>query len=176
MKPKYFPLFAEAATDLASGGGSSVSTPAADAAPETAAPAVAAEEKPKEPGLLERVFAATKDKAVILSDLQAAKVRAETAESQLAIATGELSQARAKITALETERQQIAEALEKSTAANTTVEAAAVTKVAEIGFDTKELPSAAKAGESKEEILAELAATTDVRKRWDLAEKLNSLN
>lgn len=179
MKPR-IPLFSEAATDLASAGGASVSaseTPAAAAveAPESA-PAAAAEEKPKAPSLLERVFAATKDKAVLNAELTAAVQRAEAAESQLSITAGELALAREKITRLETERQQIAEALEKATAEQATVEAAAVTKVAEIGFDSANLPSAAKAGESREELLAELATCQDIKRRWSIAEKLNALN
>lgn len=186
MKPHHFLLFTAAATDLTSGGGAAVSEPAApaaaaepvaeDPAPAAAEPAAAAPEVTKDPGFLESVFAGFKGKSTLISENSALRQRAESAEASLTAANTELTELRGKLTTLEAERTQIQSALTQAKAEAVIVEDAAAGKVAELGFDAAALPAAVKAGETKEELLTELQSTTDNKRRWEIAEKLNSMN
>lgn len=171
MKPKHFlALFDEAATDLTSGGGASVSEPAAAA--ETAATEQAPAAEVKEPSWLEKIHAATKDKATLVSENKLLTERASLAEAALATATAELATARERIAALEGEQKQALELIEKSAAESKTVEEAAAAQVASIGFPAADLPAGAKAGDTKEEIENELSHCTDNARRYELAGKL----
>lgn len=184
MKPKHLPLFSAAATDLAEGGGASVSAPAVETAP--AAADTQSEESPLagqsaaepavKPTLLEQIHASVRSKATLLSENAALKTRAETAEGELTGLRAQLTDLTSQLTALQSERAEITQTLEQAVAANTTIEEKAADIVASTGFEAASLPAGVKAGETKEELTAELSATQDNKRRWEIAEKLNSMN
>lgn len=179
MKPKHFPLFTEAATDLASGGGAAVETQAAEtpaaAAPE--APAAPEQAAAPEPTFLQKVAAGLQSKGHLIAENATLLQRATTAESLLVKTSAELDAANARLSTLETERAEIQKLLTEAKAEKETVEQKAVAEIAAIGFAADKLPESAKAGETREELEAQLAATpvTDNARRWELAEKLNAL-
>lgn len=174
MKSKFCPIFSAAATDLASGGGADVSDPvtepAAVAEPEAADPAPAAEVK--EPTWLEKIHAATKDKATLIAENKSLAERAGLAEEALSKATADLTAARERIAALEGEQAQALAAIEKAQKEAESVEAAAAAQVAAMGFPAAALPAGAKAGETKEELENELSHCTDNARRYELAGKI----
>ena len=185
MKQKFNLLFS-AATEFAAGGGAAPTAtapatepeapetpaepeaPAAPAAPETKSPT-------KEPTLLQVAFAAAKGKAHLVSENQTLLQRAYTAETALATLQAAHTDLTAKFTALSDERAQIAAALTQSQQEVVAVEVAAAAQVASIGFPEAKLPESLKAGESRQELEAQLAAATDNKTRWELAKKLNEM-
>jgi hypothetical protein len=199
MKFNYFNrLLFTAASEYANGGGDapvapSAPAPAGDApegadapeppaapeAPEAPAAPTAPEEKAAaavaEPTLLQVAFAAAKNKGKLVAENQTVLERADRAEHELMTlraAHGELTE---KFNALTREREQIAAALNAREGDAQEVEAAAAAVVASIGFPEAQLPEAIKAGESRQEVEAALAAATDNKQRWELSKKLNEM-
>lgn len=170
MKPTHRPLFSAVTTELASGGGASVETPAAPAA--EAAPATA--ETPA-PTFLQTVLAGLKDKGALAAENTSLLQRAEKADAEILTLQGQIVTLQSELNTLRGERQQIEGALKEAQTAKTTVEAAAAAEVATIGFPAAQLPESAKAGETREELEAQLAAETDNNRRYALAEKINAL-
>ena len=184
MKPNFARILFTAATELASGGGASVSTEtapeaaaAAEAAPEPApAPAAAEPVSVTEPTFLEKVSAGLKDKAALVNENIALKARAEKAESDNLALISRLDGLLAEITDLREERAKIAAALTTAETAAVTVEEAAAAQVAAIGFEAAALPDGVKPGETKEELQAELDRTTDDKRRYELAARIWELS
>lgn len=177
MKPKFQLLPTEAATELASGGEAAAETaaPQAPAAEETSAPAASAE--PRKPSFLENIAASVKDKGSLLAENKDLAARLATAETEVADLRSQLSTLNSQLENLTTERAEAQRLLDQAAAEKQSVEAKAADIVStEIGFKAEELPSGVKAGETKEELQAELATCTDMKRRWDIAAKLNALN
>ena len=143
------------------------------AAENTDVPATETETKP---GLLESIRANLQTKAALLSERDTYLARATAAEAQVADLTARLDAAESELQTLRSEREEIANTLETVQAEVTTVETAAAQQVASMGFDAAALPAAETEPETKETLLARLAAETDNNKRFALAEKINALD
>lgn len=177
MKQKHFPLFTEAATDLASGGGAAVETHAAETPAAAAPEAPAAPEQAAAPEMtfLQKVAAGLQSKGHLIAENATLLQRAEKAEQENLSLHSQLSALNSQLSTLTTERAEIQKLLTAAQAEKETVEQKAVAEVAAIGFAADKLPESAKAGETREELEAQLAVEKDNNRRWDIAAKLNAL-
>ena len=180
MKDRFRLLFSAAADESAAAqaGGGAASSDASEQAP--AAPA-AAEPEPVKPNIIQLAAAAVQSKSAILA-------RAADAEKQLAEASTritdlqtaaetlreELATEKARVQELEAERAEILKTLSTAEAAAASVEAAAVSHVAALGFPADQAPTQQSAADTPEELEARLAAETDPKKRYELAAKINA--
>lgn len=191
MKPR--PLLFTAEPEALGGNGPSNILPiSAAAAPEAApaaetpaaAPAAAAEAKPplgghseaKPPSLLEKISASIQTKGALLASAEAYRLRAETAEAELATLRTDKGALATQLATLTTERDEIVNLLEAAHAEKQEVEFTAAATVASLGFDAAALPAAGEsAPETRAALEAQLAAATDNATRFALAEKINAL-
>lgn len=177
MKPRYTTrLFSTA--DEADTGAAGTATPAAPEAPAAPAAAATAEEKPN---IIQLAMAAASSKATLIrraeeADRLAAE-RQSTNDSLTAKITDLTTARDAALTDLAAARAELAQvhaALTTAQDEQTTAERAAVDIVAGLGVAVEDLPEQTASGDSIADIEAQLAATTDPRERYQLAEKLNT--
>jgi len=137
--------------------------------------APAAEAKP--PSLLEKISASIQSKGTLLATGEAYRLRAETAETENAALHLQLTTLTSQLATLTTERAAIAALLETAQSEKQEVEVAAAATVAALGFDAAALPAAGQAApETRKDLEAKLATTTDNAERFALAEKINALD
>jgi chromosome segregation ATPase len=165
----------------AQAGGGAASPAASEQAPAAPAEPAAAEPEPVKPNIIQLAAAAVQSKSAILA-------RAADAEKQLAEATTritdlqtaaetlreELAAEKTRVQELESERAEILETLSTAEAAAASVEAAAVSHVAALGFPAEQAPTQQSAADTPEELEARLATETDPKKRYELAAKINA--
>jgi hypothetical protein len=132
---------------------------------------------PPEATFLEKCAASIQSKGSLLASAEAANLRATAAEASLAASAEQIVSLTAEVASLKADQAAIEAMLTAAKAEQKTVEAAVATTVASMGFALEALPDAsASAGETRADIEAQLAATTDNDTRYALAEKLNSLD
>jgi chromosome segregation ATPase len=181
MKDRFRLLFSAVADESAAAqaGGGAASSDASEQAP--AAPAAAEPEPVKPPNIIQLAAAAVQSKSAILA-------RAADAEKQLAEASTritdlqtaaetlreELAAEKVRVQELEAERAEILKTLSTAEAAAASVEAAAVSHVAALGFPADQAPTQQSAADTPEELEARLSAETDPKKRYELAAKINA--
>jgi hypothetical protein len=179
MKPRPYRLFAPA-TDLPEAGGTALD-PAAPAAGQSTSEPVN-QPPPAKPSLLQLAAAAVASKASLIHEAQLAattitSLRSDLdyARSELATTQGELSTLQLELAHLRGERSELETALLAAREEAVTAEAGAVAIVATLGVDPATLPAAALPGESRDDLMAAMAAEKDPIKRYQLAERINAL-
>ena len=189
MKPRIFNLtLLAAATDLPDVPGTATPPAATEQPqkpnppPDAVKPPTASGETETKPSLLQMAHAAVSSKQSLITEIAQQKQKITSiqsdldhARSELTTAQTELSTARTELANLRKERADLEAALKVVEKENQTAEAAAVGIVATMGVAPEKLPTSAVAGESKEELMAQLNKETDSAKRFILAEKINAL-
>lgn len=188
MKPRPLLFNADPAVLGGNGPATVIDFPAASPAATVAlAAAVPAAEAPAAPGLvepvaaaeptlLEKVTASIQSKGKLLADRDAATLRADRAESELATLRADLAAANSELATLRKERTDIQAALVTAQAEKQEVDTAAASQIAALGFDAASLPAASVGNEeTKEDLAARIEKETDPAKNWALIEKYEAL-
>lgn len=155
------------------------------AAPQAAAPPAAPQTAPAsaaEPNILQLAMAAAKSKSTLIRDRDEAQTLADQRQTlieelngKLATALTERDQAVDDLAEANTQLAQVRDALTASQTEATTTEKAALEIVANLGVpDADSLPEQTAGGDTIADLETQLAATTDSKKRYELAQKINA--
>jgi redox-regulated HSP33 family molecular chaperone len=137
---------------------------------------VATAEAPAAPGFLQKAAAALSSKATLISERDSATLRSETAEALVATQSAELTVLRADLATFQAERVELEALIDSAAKEKQTVDAAAASQIAALGFSAQKLPAAsADAAEDVPTLLAQMNSTTDEKEKYRLAAKINEL-
>lgn len=138
--------------------------------------AAATAEPPAAPNFLQKAAAVLSSKATLLSERDAITLRCELAEAKVANQESQLAALQADLTTLQAERVELEALMDSAAKERQSVEVAATSQIAALGFAVENLPAAIVAAmEDVPTLIARMDATTDEKEKYRLAAKINAL-